>query len=420
MKIVQQPKEATRMRLGRINPISFVNLSLSLCFLLTAPLYVNAAEPIKIGVVCGMSGFGYSYTGPYLNGVKMAVEEVNKAGGILGRPIELISRDDEIKVDIGVREIKYLIMKEDVDIVIGGFGSNVALAQSEVALSMKVPFIVCLANSYQITEAKGHRYVFQLPPSTRMEGNAVAEYMAKLPIKKLWTVGQDYEFGRTLVGIPVERLKVLRPDIQVIGQSWPKLGEKEQTPYITQILASKPELVYNVQWGADMVAFIKQAKPFGLFQKASFAGIFDQPLLSAVGKDMVEGVIGFSRGDFFAIQTDAMKSFVKSYQASFQGQYPTSYSIFGYEAIKASAKAITKAGTTDKEKITDALTGLSFDSPRGQVKFREFDNIANGSVYVGKTYNDPAYPFFIYKDISTVPADKIWLSVEEVKKLRAK
>jgi branched-chain amino acid transport system substrate-binding protein len=397
----------------------FASLSLVCLLTMICSQPSLAAEPIKIGVVVGQTGFGYSYSAPMLNGVKLAVEDVNKAGGVLGRPIQLVIRDDEIKVDVGVREFKYLVMKENVDIVIGGFGSHVALAQSEVALSMKVPFIVCIANSYVITEAKGHRYVFQLPPSTRMEGNAVGEAMAKAKFKKLWTVAQDYEFGRTLVALGLERLKTLRPDIEVIGQSWPKMGEKEQTPYITQILAAKPDLVYNVQWGADIVAFIKQAKPFGLFDQFAFAGLFDQPTLMTLGKDMVEGIIGVSRGDFFCFKTEEMNNFVKKYQAFAQNQYPTSYSIFGYEAVIASAKAMTKAGTTDKEKVTDALTGLSFDSPRGHIKFLEPENIADGPIYYGKTYNDPAFPFFIFKDIVAIPAEKLLLPADEIKKLRA-
>jgi branched-chain amino acid transport system substrate-binding protein len=399
-----------------------ISAVMTMLFFMAFSLWAHAVErePMKVGVVCGMTGFGYSYTDPFLKGVKLAVDEINKSGGVLGRPLELITRDDDLKVDIGVREMRYLIMKADVDVVVGGFGSHIALAQSEIAESSKIPFIVCLANSHTITEAKGHRYVFQLPPSTRMEGNAVAEYIAALPVKKIWTVGPDYEFGRTLVSIPVEKLKRLRPDIEIVGQSWPKMGEKEMAPYITQILSGKPDLVYNVQWGGDMVSFIKQAKPYGLFQKIPFAGLFDQPLLSALGDEMVEGVIGFSRGDFFAVKKPTMNDFVDKYMAAFPKQYPTAYSVFGYEAIRVYAQAAGKVGGTNKEHVIDTLSGMRFQSPRGDIYFREFDHIASGSVYVGKTYKDRAYPFFVYKDIVEVPADRTWLPVEEVKRLRAK
>jgi branched-chain amino acid transport system substrate-binding protein len=390
-----------------------------LAILLANPAISIARETIRIGVVCGLSGAqGPIYTDPYINGVKLAVEEVNKTGGILGKQVELVIRDDELKVDIGVREIRYLILRADVDFIIGGHGSNVALGQSEIAKANKVPYMVCLANSLHITESKGHRYVFQLPPSTRSEANAVGVYLSKQRFKKLWTIGPDYDFGRTVIGTGLEKLRSLRPDIELLGQSWPKMGEKEMSPYISQILSANPEMIFNAQWGADMVSFIKQAKPYGMFQKFGFIGMFDQALLSAMGDEMVEGVIGYSRGDFFAVKTPEMNAYVQKYRDKYKGEFPQAYATFGYEAIYSIKHAMEKAQTTDKEKVVDALKGLQFTSPRGSLYFRDYQNIASGKVYVGKTFKDPKYPFYVYKDIMEIPAEETWISLDEIRKLR--
>jgi branched-chain amino acid transport system substrate-binding protein len=377
-----------------------------------------AEKEIKIGVIGGFTGMGYLTMKPYFDGVTLAAKEVNAGGGILGRQIELISRDDELKVDIGVREMKDLILRKKVDAVIGGLSSGVILAQSEVAKQYKTPFIVGMGNSQQITENKGHRYIFQLVPNTRMEGSALAVYMAQQGYKTIWTVAPDYEWGRTLISLALAKLKQLAPDVKIVGESWPKLGETDFSPYITSIIAAKPDFVFSILWGADLINFTKQAKGYGLYEKMAASGLYDLNQLRAMGAEMVEGVVGFNRGEFFTVDTPEMKTFVDKFRKAFGGDYPTVYSIFGYESIYNLKQAMEKAKSTNKEKVVDALEGMEFMGPLGKRFFRACDHMANGSVYVGQATKKGEYPFYVYKNVLAVPAEQTWLSCEEIKKLR--
>ena len=375
------------------------------------------AKDIVIGAIGGLSGMGYLTTKPCFDGIKLAVKEINDAGGILGDKIELLERDDELKVDVGVREMTSLIMQKKVDAVIGGLASHVILAQSEVAKRFKTPFLVVMGNSQKITEAKGHPYVFQLVPNTRMEATALAIFTSKQGWKKVWTVAPDYEWGHTFTDLYLQKLKELVPDLEVLGESWPKLGESDFSPYITSIVNAKPEFVFNILWGADLINFTKQAKPYGLYDKMAASGLYDLNQLRALGDEMPAGVVGFNRGEFFCVDTPGMKDFVARYQKEY-GEYPTAYSVFGYEAVYSLKQAMEKAGSTDREKVAAALSGMEFTGPRGKLHFRDYDNMVNGSIYVGFSTKTDAYPFYTYKDIMAVPGESTWLPVDAIKKLR--
>ncbi len=388
-----------------------------------APRDILAAaekDPIKIGALCALSGPQYVYTNPVVNAINLAIKEINASGGILGRQVELTTRDDEGKVDVGVREMKYLVLNKKVDVVFGGPGSHIALAASEVAKTYKIPFLCLLGNSKTITEEKGHRFVFQLTPSTRMEASAVAIFTAKQGWKKIWTLNSDYEYGHTSNQIYLEKVKQLVPDVNVIGQSWPKFGETDYTPYISAILAAKPEFVYCAMSGADAINFTKQAKGYDFFQKVVGCAHYDFSVMQALGAEMVEGAVGFNRGEFYCVDTPEMKVFLDKYRKAFGGNYPNAFAVFGYEAVYCVKQAMEKAKSSNKEKVADTLEGMEFTGPRGKRYFRACDHMVNGADYVGFTTKSPDYPFYILKDIMAVPAEQTLLSCEEIKKLRTR
>lgn len=376
------------------------------------------SETIKIGTIGAVTGVGYLQTKQCFDGVNLAVGEINGKGGILGRQIETIVRDDELKVDVGVREMKDLILRKKVDFVVGGCSSAVTLAQSDVAKKYKVPYLVAMANSQRLSEDGGHRYVFVLPPNTRMEATALAISTSKKGWKKVWALAPDYEWGHTFTEIYLKKLKALVPDVEVLGESWPKLGETDFTPYITSVIAAKPDFLFSILWGGDLINFTKQAKPYGLFEKMVASGLYDFNQLGAIGSEMVEGVLGFSRGDFFCVKSPEMDSFVKKFRAAYDEQYPSVFATQGYDAIYCLKKAIEQVGAVDREKVVDALEGMQFDSPRGKLYFRKYDHQVNAAVFTGFTTKSPDYPFYVYSDITRVPGDEAWLSVEEIKKLR--
>ena len=413
-------KEEGMKRYGLGKKLYFALVVLLTIFLAFSGHIVAAAEkePIKIGLVCGLTGPIYITTKPHVDGINLALKEINASGGILGRPVEIFLRDDEGKVDIGVREMKDLILRKKVDIVIGGGNSATAMAQSEVAKTYKVPFLISIANSHRITEEKGHRYVFVISPSTRTEGTAFAIFAAKQRWTSIYTLNSDYEFARALTEIFLSRYKQLVPDLKVLGQYWPKLGETDFTPYITAIMAAKPDFLFSCSPGTDLINFTRQAKAYGLYEKIPASGLYDLALLKGIGSEMVEGAIGVNRGDFFCVDTPEMKAFVEKFRKNFGGDYPPAYAVFGYVVPYTVKQAMEKAKGTNKEKVIDALEGMEFISPAGKFYFRPYDHQANSPAYVGFTTKSPDYPFYVYKNTLKVTAEETWLPVEEVKKLR--
>ena len=259
---------------------------------------------------------------------------------------------------------------------------------------------------------------FKMFQGTRMEATAVATYVAKQGWKRIWTLFPDYEWGHTFLGLCLEKLKSSIREVTIVGESWPKLSETDFTAYISAMQGGKPEFVLGGLAGADLINFTKQAKPYGLTEKFPVSGIYDLNQLRALGQEMVEGAVGYNRGEFFCVDTPEMNAFVDKFRKAFGGEYPTAYSVFGYEAVYLTKQAMEKAKTTNKEKVVDALEGMQFSSPRGNLYIRAYDHMVNGTIYVGYTTKSPKYPFFVYRDVVSVPGEQTWLSVEEIKKLR--
>ncbi len=394
-------------------------------FLTCFSLNSYAAEKVvKLGMVEDVTGMAALLGVAGVEGAKIAVDEINAKGGLLGRKITLIVRDAGLKPDVGAREARELIVREKVAALLGPVSSAVLLAVSEVAKEHKVVLIAHTSNTERAFWEKGHDYIFSVVPNTYIEGSAVGEYMSKFPYKRYMILGPDYEFGHIQAAAFEKRIKQMRPDVEIIGKLWPKLGEKDFSAYITAILNAKPDAVYSNLWGGDLVAFTKQAKPYGLFEKVKFIALYDVDVLQALGKDAVEGVIGYERGPFFAIRKLAPS---KRFEAFFNryrnetGKFPSCWAIMAYDAVWAWAQAVSKAKSFDSEKVMKALKGMKFNSLRGPVYIHPYHNQANVGSYIGEVAWDPNFPYFaIWKDFTYVPGDRVWRSEEEIRELRQK
>lgn len=383
------------------------------------PADAKAQGPIKIGIVDTYSGPATTYTYDVRDAFKLAIDEVNAKGGVVGRKIEFTMRDDKFKVDIGLSMAKELVMMEKVDILMGTISSSVTLAISEYCKTEKIPFIVTFSKSEKITGEKGHRYVFSISENTAMIGKAAAAGLSKKPFLKYWIAGDDYEYGHALADGVWNNLKKLKPKVELIGQSWWKLGEPELTPYLTAITAAKPDAVIFAPGGVSMVNVMKAAKATGFAEKIPMF-IHTATELSTVaplGMDAAEGVLGTSNYHFYYPDTPKNKAFAKAFKDAY-GREPKVGALYGYLAAQFITKALQKAGKMDKEKFIDALSGLKVDSPIGEIEMRAYDHQAMLPMYMGVTKKVPEYPFLIAGDIVTIPGKDAMPSVEEVKKAR--
>ncbi len=401
-------------------------LWMTVCFVATLGLVLigpaaHAAKVIKVGMVDCYSGPASTYTNDVRDAFKVAAEKINAQGGILGRKLEIVTRDSKFKVDIGLSAAKELIMRENVDILMGTINSSLALAVSDLAKKEKLPFFCTFSKSAKITGEKGHRYVFGITENTMMAGKAAAVGLAKKPYVKYWIAGDDYEYGHAIGKGVWSNLQKVKPEVQLLGQSWWKVGEPDFTPYITAILAAKPEALIVCTGGRDNVPFLKAAMNTGLHEKIPFYlhTATELATIRPLGLNAPEGVLGTSNFHFYYPETPENKAFTEEFRKTFD-RYPTVGALYGYLTAKFIEKSYKKAGTISTEKFIDALEGMVVDSPVGKVTMRDFDHQAMLPMFMGYTKKVPEYEFLISADIVTIPGKELMPSVDEIKKLRGK
>ena len=396
--------------------ITLLTLLTFLLVLYSASVY--AQRTIKVGILDTYSGPPAVYGNDALNGFKLALNEINKKG-VLGTKIEFTTRDDKFKVDIGLSMAKELVMMEKVDLMVGTINSAVSLAVSDYVKGEKVPFIVWISKTEKITGEKGHRYVFSTAENTYMAGKAGGVALSKKPYIKYWIAGDDYEYGHAIADAAWRNLKALKPKVELIGQSWWKVGEPDLIPYLTAITSAKPDAVIFATGGASMTNALKAIKSTGMSEKIPIwiHTATDHAVLKPLGKEAPEGVMGTMDYHFYYPDTPANKAFVKAFQDAYGG--PPGFPAFhAYITAHLIAKSFAKAGTIDKEKFINAMEGMRVDSPVGQVEMRACDHQAVLPLFLGVTKKVPQYDFIISTDIVTLSGKDIMPTCEEIKKAR--
>ena len=398
--------------------VLFIVLLATMSFL--HPVGANAQAPIKIGIIDSYSGPPSTFTYDVRDAFKLAIDEINAKGGVLKRKIEFTTRDDKFKVDLALSMAKELVMMEKVDLLMGTINSAASLAVSEYCKTEKIPFLVTFSKSEKITGEKGHRYVFEVSENTVMIGKAAAAGLAKKSYIKYWIAGDDYEYGHACADATWNTLKKLKPKVELMGQSWWKVGEPELTPYLTAISAAKPDAVIFSPGGATITNLMKVSKATGFAEKFPIYlhTATEHSNLAPLGLDAPEKVIGTSNYHFYYPDTPKNKAFVKAFKDAY-GREPKVGALYGYLAAQFITKAVEKARKMDREKFIDALSGLKVDSPIGEIEMRAFDHQAMLPMFMGVTKKVPEYPFLIASDIVTIPAKDLMPSVEEVKKARS-
>jgi branched-chain amino acid transport system substrate-binding protein len=383
-----------------------------LALVLATPLAASAQKPIKVGFPMILSGPGALFGEPASKGAQMFVDEINAKGGVLGRKLELLPRDTKGNADEAVRVSRELILKENVDFLVGTLTSAEGPAVSVVAKENKVVFIAPIPKTDQLTAPdKLHPYVFRVAANTTMEGRSAAEIVAKWPATKVATISPDYAYGQDVTKSFVEHLKKIKPSVQIVDQQWPKLGEPDYTPFINAQMAKKPDAVFSSLWGGHFVNFAKQAKPLGYFDalKYNFIGVGEAgspESTKTMGKDYPVGIWGNSYDAFYWGETPAHRDYIARLSKYLKDEYPSSWAIQGYTGMQFLAEAIKKAGSTDSDKVSRALLGLTIDTPIGKQTIREKDHQANRGQLYGKTVMDPKYPFPIMKPVEYVDPTK--------------
>jgi branched-chain amino acid transport system substrate-binding protein len=353
---------------------------------LAAPTLARAldAKPIRIGEINSYSAVP-AFTLPYRNGWQLALTHINDAGGVLGRKLEVISRDDAGKPQDAVRLAGELIENEKVDVLAGGFLSNVGLALSDFSARKQVIYIAGEPLTDALVWEKGQPFCFRLRPSTYMQAAMLVAEAAKLPARRWVSVAPNYEYGQSAVKWFSELLKARRPDIEFVTAQWPALGHIDAGAVAEALAAAKPEAIYNVTFGPDLTNFVRQGNTRGLFEGRAVVSLLtgEPEYLDPLGAETPPGwiVTGYP---WASLDTPAHKAFREAYQSQFH-DYPRMGSVVGYALIHAIAAGITRAGGTEAAAMARGFAGAQFETPFGAAQFRAIDHQSTLGTFVGRT-----------------------------------
>ena len=377
---------------------------------------VHAQGVIKIGEINSYKAQP-AFLEPYKKGMEMAVEEINAKGGVNGKKIELISRDDNANPGDAVRVAEELVSREKVDVLAGAFLSNTGLALADFAKQKKFFYLAAEPLTDKIVWSSGNRYTYRLRPSTYMQVAMLVPEAVKLNKKRWAVVYPNYEYGQSSVATFKQLLKAAQPDVEFVGEQAPPLGKVDAGSVVQALADSKPDAIFNVLFGADLSKFVREGNTRGLFKGREVVSVLtgEPEYIDALKDEAPTGwvVTGYP---WYGVKTPEHKIFLDAYQARFK-DYPRLGSVVGYTAIYSIAEGVKKAGSTDTEKLIAAFKGLELMSPFGKIHYRTQDNQSTMGAYVGKTKNDGGKGVMV--DYVYLDGSKFQPSDEEVKKLRA-
>ncbi len=385
----------------------------------------KALPPIKIGIVQSLSGMVSDYALEDLEGFRVKIGEINDRGGVMTkegrRKIDLLVRDDMLKPDVAVKNAKELILERKCDFLVGCISSGVLLAVSEWCRENKVLLWAWDARTHHATQSRGHRYFFRSAGDTWMNGHAAASFWKDQPYTKWGFINQDYAYGRSQYESFTIAMKKAKPGFTIVTEQWPKLGSTDFTPFITALMAAAPEALYTTLWGTDAMTFIKQAKGYGLFDKIKVCGLFwGMPLLRPMGQEMVEGVYCMTEWPFVYPGSPENKAFMDAYRNR-TGQFPSDYSVLGYNAATFVVAGIEKAKTVETEALINALEGISIKTiaPAKTITIRKCDHQADYGIVMGISKKSPDWPWFVLENTVVIPGGPTMRPCEEIMAERA-
>ena len=352
---------------------------------LAAPAVLRGAEPpIRIGEINSYTAIP-AFTLPYRNGWQLAVEEINAAGGVLGRNVEVISRDDAGKPQDAIRLAGELLDEQKCDLLAGGYLSNVGLALSDFAAQRKVLFVAGEPLADALVWEKGNRFCFRLRPSTYMQAAMLVEQAAKLPAKRWVTVAPNYEYGTSAVKWFKALLGAKRPDVQFVAEQWPALGKIDAGATVSALIEARPEAIFNVTFGGDLTNFVRQGNTRGLFDGRAVVSVLtgEPEYLAPLGDETPAGwiVTGYPQAQ---VTTPANQAFVAAYQKRFSA-LPGMGSVVGYALLKSIAAGIARAGAVTTDRLVEGFAGAAFDTPFGRASYRALDHQSTFGTFVGTT-----------------------------------
>lgn len=325
-----------------------------------------------------------AFLGPYKKGMELAVEQINAAGGVNGKSLELVIRDDNSNPGDAVRAAQELLARDKVDVLTGTFLSHIGLAVTDFAKHRKVFFLASEPLTDKIVWANGNHYTFRLRNSTYMQVAMLIPAAVKMNKKRWAIVYPNYEYGQSAVATFKTLLKQAQPDVEFVAEQAAPLGKIDAGNVVQALADAKPQAMFNVLFATDLAKFVRAGTQRNFFDDLSVVSMLtgEPEYLDALGNETPVGwvVTGYP---WYAIDTPEHDAFLKAYQKR-HDDYPRLGSVVGYNAILSLAAGIKKAGSTDTEALVQAFKGLEVDTPFGRIMYRDIDHQSTMGAYVGK------------------------------------
>ena len=375
----------------------------------------HAQGVLKIGEVNSYKAQP-AFLEPYKKGMELAVDQINAAGGLLGKKVELVTRDDNASPGDAVRAAEELLSREKVDVLTGTFLSHIGLALTDFAKQKKVFFLASEPLTDKIVWQNGNRYTFRLRPSTYMQVAMLVPEAAALKKKRWAIVYPNYEYGQSAAATFKQLLKAAQPDVEFVAEQATPLGKVDAGSVVQALADAKPDAIFNVLFAADLAKFVREGNTRGLFKGREVVSLLtgEPEYLDPLKDETPNGwiVTGYP---WYGIKTPEHQAFLKAYQDKFK-DYPRLGSVVGYATIMSIAEGVRKAGSTDTEKMIQAFKGLSLMSPFGPITYRSEDHQSTMGGYVGKTKNDGGKGVMV--DFRYVDGKDVQPSAQDVAKWR--
>ena len=382
--------------------------------LAAAPLSL-AQNTIKIGEINSYKAQP-AFLEPYKKGMELAVEQINAAGGLNGKKVELITRDDNASPGDAVRVAEELLSRDKVDVLTGSFLSHIGLALTDFSKQKKVFFLASEPLTDKIVWQNGNPYTYRLRTSTYMQVAMLVPEAAAMKKKRWAIVYPNYEYGQSAVATFKELLKAAQPDVEFVAEQAPPLGKLEAGNVVQAVADAKPDAIFNVLFGADLAKFVREGNTRGLFKGREVVSLLtgEPEYLDPLKEESPNGwlVTGYP---WYGIQTPEHQAFLKAYEAKYK-DYPRLGSIIGYSTIMSLAAGIEKAKTTETTKLVEAFSGLTLMTPFGPITYRAEDHQSTMGSFVGRTKNESGKGVMV--DYRYLDGAKYLPSAAEVKKLR--
>ena len=344
---------------------------------------VLAQDPIRIGELNSYKTIP-AFLEPYRKGWELAVEEVNKAGGINGRKLEVVSRDDGGTPGDAVRVAEELVSRENVVMLMGGFLSNVGLAVSDFAKQRQVVFLASEPLTDKLVWENGNAFTWRLRASTYMQTSMLVEDAVKLGKKRWALIYPNYEYGTSAVASFKKLMAERQPGVEFVAEQAAPLNKIDAGAVVQAVADAKPDAVFNVTFGADLQKLVREGTTRGLWKNVTvFSVLGGEPEYLDPLKD--EAPVGWyvTGYPWDQIATPEHKAFLDAYRARY-GDYPRLGSVVGYAALKSAAAALARAGGTETAKLNAAMAGLKVTSPFGDITYRALDHQSTMGAYVGR------------------------------------